>query len=189
MHTRTCTNIHAHIRIHGLSFSKKKYTNVYRAFLLLIFNKLIYCRYSNFKIQAASRCAQPFICLQVPAIWNDQCFTSTRRARSKFNQTSKRLPAPAETRSRIAIRGFGTNFRFYIAFHLTPSLSLSPPSPPFLFFLSPVCSASHSPHSLRVTFSVSSLVEPIVRELRDSTGREDRLSGNWIPFRIRRESF
>jgi len=127
MHTRTCTNIHAHIRIHGLSFSKKKYTNVYRAFLLLIFNKLIYRRYSNFKIQAASRCAQPFICLQVPAIWNDQCFTSTRRARSKFNQTSKRLPAPAETRSRIAIRGFGTNFRFYIAFHLTPSLSLSPP--------------------------------------------------------------
>lgn len=128
MRYNICARAHKHI--HGLSFSKR---NIYLAFLSFTFNKLRHCHYSNFKIQPPSRWAQRFICLQLPAIWNDQCFTSTRRAWSKFNQTSKRLPAPVETRSRIAIRGFRTNFRFYIAFYLTLSLSLPCHLPPYSF--------------------------------------------------------
>lgn len=39
--------------------------------------------HSNFKIHVLPRRAQPFICLRLSAIWNDQCFTSTRPARGR----------------------------------------------------------------------------------------------------------
>lgn len=82
------------------------------------------------------------------------------RARSKFNQTSKRLPAPAEARPRIAIRGSRTNFRFCIprrsisrsySVLLAHSLILSVAATVVLSSAFPL-----SPYSLRATFSVSS---------------------------------
>lgn len=39
--------------------------------------------HSKFKIHVLPRCAQSFICRQLSAIWNDQCFTSTRSARGR----------------------------------------------------------------------------------------------------------
>jgi len=62
----------------------------------------------NLKIQVPpSSRTRPFICLQPPGNLAQPMFHE-HAPRSKFNQTSKRLPAPAEARPRIAIRGFGT---------------------------------------------------------------------------------
>lgn len=101
------------------------------------------------KFKSPSSRAQPFICLRLSAIWNDQCFMSTRRARGrsliKLLKDFRRRPRSAV---HIAIRGFKMNFRSYLASSRFRAL---------LFFLSArIYSTSHSLYFLEATFSVPS---------------------------------
>lgn len=104
---------------------------------------------------------QSFICLRLLAIWNDQCFTSTRPARGRsLIKLLKDFRHRAETR--IAIRRF-RNFRFYLILSRRPSYSFSRlstqhPTPRILLEL----------HS---QFPPRARVKPIARELRDSVER------------------
>lgn len=98
--------------------------------------------------------------------------------RSKFNQTSKRLPAPVEARPRIAIRGFRTNFRYS---KLVPSPARPHPHsfcrPSTQHPALPSSSPSAFSRSYILSFHLARRADRSLRDLRDS-GREDRLSGN-----------
>jgi len=109
-----------------------------------------------------------------PAIWHDQCFTSTRRGRSlikllkDFRRRPKRGPA---LRFVDSGRGFS---RFHCAFSVLAASST-------LFFPSCLLHALslffHKDRERKTTFSVS----PLSMGARVAAGRDkDRLSGNWI---------
>lgn len=114
-------------------------------------------RNSKFKSHLVAR--SPFYLSPTPRNLERPMFHEhALRARSKFNQTSKRLPAPAEARSRIAIRGFRTNFRFYPVSH-TRTL---------LFFL--LCpSTQHLSLSLSLFLPFSPSLARIHRELHSQS--------------------
>lgn len=115
------------------------------------------------------RCAQPFICLrQAPCNLERAMFHEhASRARSKFNQTSKRLPAPARDADPHCDSWIQDELPV-----LPRTLSRSLSRPPYSF-----CRPSTQHPTpcilleLHSQFPPRSPVKPIARELQDSAER------------------